>query len=177
MVLSSANIIAITGIIQAVVVSLVFILGLLALFRGGWKAIKEFFIASKKMNLFIDKMMPDILSHLSKTERVPNDTLVKWTTIISNSVNFKSSSPLNITDDGRELIKKVRLDIIFEYNKNEWIKKIDEKIENKPASKYFVENKCINFISDIFSDGGVFNPIQNYLFENIHKGVEYLLKN
>ncbi len=160
------NILEITGIIQAVICGVVFIVGLFALLLGGWRAIKEFFIASKKMNLFIDKMMPDILDHLSKSDRIPDRSLSKWTGLISSSDNFKTSSPLGITENGNVLIKKVGLDIVFEKNKDEWIKKIDERIQNKPASKYVIENECVSFVSEIFDSSSVFKSIQNYLYEN-----------
>ncbi|MFH1030254.1 MAG: hypothetical protein V1770_03275 [bacterium] len=166
MAITTTNIIAITGVIQAIICSIIFLAGVVALIRGGWKALKEFFIASKKINLFIDKMMPGILEHLSSSQRIPRDTLSKWTAIISDGSNFKSSSPLDITENGYRLIKKVKLDEIFDKNKKEWARMVDQKIANKPASKYTIENECINFASSIFDNNSAFNSIQNYLYDN-----------
>ncbi len=166
MAINTTNIIAATGVIQAIICSIIFIVGVIALITGGWKALKEFFVASKKMNLFIDKMMPGILEHLSSSQRIPRDSLSKWTAIISDGRNFKSSSPLDITEDGYQLIKKVKLDEIFEKNKEEWAKIVDEKLTNKPASKYAIENECVSFISSIFDNNAAFNSAQNYLYEN-----------
>lgn len=166
MAINTTNIIAVAGVIQAIICSIIFIVGVIALIKGGWRALQEFFVASKKMNLFIDKMMPGILEHLSASQRIPRDSLSKWTAIISDGSNFKSSSPLNITEAGYQLIKKVKLDEIFDKNKEEWAKIADGNIMNKPASKYTIENECINFISGIFDNNAVFNSVLNYLYEN-----------
>ncbi|OGF23349.1 hypothetical protein A2Y83_01380 [Candidatus Falkowbacteria bacterium RBG_13_39_14] len=64
------------------------------------------------------------------------------------------------------MVKKVKLDEIFDKNKGEWARMADQKIADKPASKYTIENECISFISDMFDNNAAFKPLLNYLYEN-----------
>lgn len=82
---------------------------------------------AEKTNLFVDKMLPDLLGHLCRTDRAPEYALQKWTKILSD--NISASSPLSITDQGRKNIAVSGIDKIFESNKEKWAQLIKEKIK------------------------------------------------
>jgi len=120
----------------------VFFIGIIGLFKGWFKVFKKFGSLATKANLFIDKMLPDLLNHLCKTERAPKDALTKWATLISEG-NVGAYSPIQIMRKGREVIKESGIDQMFENNKEEWAQKIKEKIRDK-ATKYDIESTCVN---------------------------------
>jgi len=159
----------ISNLITAIIGSLVLIIGVVGLIKGWWKVFKKFSSIANKGNLFIDNILPDLLGHLCDTGRAPKDTLARWTKLLS-SENIKASSPLKITDNGHELIKKVGLDKVFDENKEAWASQLKEKLGEK-ATKYDIETQSILLISRLFNSGEdtSFAPIKNYLFENPNK--------
>ena len=156
-------------LITAILGSLVLVIAVIGLVKGWWKVFKKFSSIANKGNLFIDNILPDLLSHLCETNRAPKDTLARWTKLLS-SENIKASSPLKITDNGYELIKKVGLDMVFDENKEAWADQLREKISGN-ATKYDIETQSILLISRLFNSGEdiSFAPIKNYLFENPNK--------
>lgn len=166
MAINATNIIAITGVIQAIICSIIFLFGIWGFIKGWYKGFQRLDEFTTKANLFLNNMLPDILNYLGKTERIPDNSLSKWTTLLSDG-RIKSQSPLSIADKGSEIIAQIGLDKIFNENKDMWADTVNIKIQSiKPAAKYTIEKECISYISNIFDTDDAFKPILNYLYEN-----------
>jgi|GEM_PF-5132037 hypothetical protein len=155
--LSLSTITSISNIVVALITSLIFIFGVIAFFRGGWKCIKDYNYFAKKATLFMDKMLPDILSHLEDTGRIPKSTLSKWTETSC------ACSPIAITPKGWELVKKYEVDKIFTEKKEEWLEIIKQK---NPIDSLDLEKKCLDYLYDIIDKEIAFRPIREKMYQN-----------
>jgi len=141
--------------------------------RGWFKGFKKFTEFASKANCFMDELLPDFLEYLCTTDRAPKDFLTKWTKLISTGA-VKRSSPLAITDKGRELITMIGLDRVFESNKENWANRVKDSLgkglKDGKTNKYDVEEISMNVVMKLFTEGdSCFDSIKNYMFENPEK--------
>ena len=106
------------------------------------------------MKLSMDKMKYNI--------KVICDALVKSNSIDFDHEKLKSYSPLQLTDKGKEFIKKIGFDKAFDENKEEFYKFIN--LEN-PKMPYDIELASIKAVLFLF-DKDYFASVKDYLYNN-----------
>jgi len=149
----------------AVIGGTILVIALIAWVKGWFKTLRKFDKFADKSNLFFDNILPDILDHACKTDRMPGDLLKKWTTTLSTN-NVQSQSPMTITEHGRKTIRLADIDKIFEENKESWAVEVKEKLGDNPT-KLDTERESIGLIIEKYKKGDkIFNPVKNYLYEN-----------
>ena len=156
-------------IIILIIGGAVLIVGFWGIIRGWHKTLKKFADLANKTALFIEEMLPDILDHLCATKRVPKNSMIKWLKLMSSG-NVQSKSPLQITKNGYNLMKKTGLSIIFDNNKEKWAETIFTSELSKKLSKHKIENVCISYVIDLYrANDPIFENLENYFYENPNK--------
>lgn len=88
---------------------------------------------------------------------------------IKDPKNFLTNSPINLTEQSKELIREIGwVDILKDdYKKSELFKILNEFELKTPAD---TQNSCVILINDLYAekDINIFTPVKNYLYNNSH---------
>ncbi len=144
----------IVALLFASVVAIVFIISLC---KGWWK----FFCIAKKIGLFMDNLLPDVLSDLETKKILSKGTGSNWTKIISGNVST-AHSPQELNNTGERIILESGIKKIIDDDLTSLISSL-EQLNLKTALD--VEQESFYVLKNM-EDSDKFIPVKHYLYNN-----------
>lgn len=163
----------VTQTLQILAYSITVLVGISTIigFIIGWK--KHWFRPMREManrvNLFMAELLPPILKKFESKDLCPEDTLVKWVSLISKD-KISISSPKVLNEKGEKILEESGIKEIIDNNKSELIKKLkDKKLENlldiETQSFYVLKNR---------ENQKIFNSIKDYIYKNPNVNIDVI---
>jgi len=120
----------------------------------------------RKLQILDD--LEDTMEKVKHNIKIISDFLTKKSTLHFNPDELKSYSPLSLTEEGKQLIKKLGFDNIFQQNKTEFFSVIESE---NPKLKYDVESAAIKSIY-LATEKPYMDFLKIYFYNNPDRNLE-----
>lgn len=127
-----------------------------------------------RVDIIIDDFWPEILSGLEKKGFASDGATAKWTS--AQARVLKSTSPIEITPIGQEIVNKIKFEEAYNTNKNKILNLVKDKLSGKTdIADLDIERASLKVGADLFdSNDPTISEAKKYLFQEPNTPVSEL---